>query len=347
MTDKTQPEALRLSERISDMMCAAEEDARAIAEAADELVRQHTRIAELEAELEAVGAGGVQALSQKKATPASVDKAQAAINSGAGGVQALSASPEAIAKLRHLYQNMVNGAVRDTASATRIAEGLLAPAIEALERAAPKAAPLQQEWRLVLPGGKHTDEWESARVGDYNRGWNDYRKAAIAALNSVVWPARASGNWVAASTWLRNNYQDYPNITSLCDAMLEAAPQQEAQEPALFVSAKQLAALTDPDDPDGEHGRYLPVRKTTKGLFTQALYTAPQPAPAPLSDDTKDAARWRWLSEHIGVAWNEGKFTSLVRIVSDKNRTALNASIDRMMAGDWSDAALAAQKGTP
>ena len=60
-----------------------------------------------------------------------------------------------------------------------------------------------------------------------------------------------------------------------------AAPQQEAQEPALFVSAKQLAALTDPDDPDGEHGRYLPVRKTTKGLFTQALYTAPQPAPQP------------------------------------------------------------------
>ena len=67
------------------------------------------------------------------------------------------------------------------------------------------------------------------------------------------------------------------------NARLEAAPQQEAQEPALFVSAKQLAALTDPDDPDGEHGRYLPVRKTTKGLFTQALYTAPQPAPALLA----------------------------------------------------------------
>lgn len=42
--------------------------------------------------------------------------------------------PTALAQLRHLYQNMVNGAVRDTASAKRIAEGLLAPAIEALER---------------------------------------------------------------------------------------------------------------------------------------------------------------------------------------------------------------------
>lgn len=65
----------------------------------------------------------------------------------------------------------------------------------------------------------------------------------------------------------------------------KAAPKQEPQEPALFVSPKQLAALTDPDDPEGEHGRYLPVRKTTKGLFTQALYTAPQPAPAPATPD--------------------------------------------------------------
>ena len=47
--------------------------------------------------------------------------------------------PTALSNLRHLYQNMVNGAVRDTASAKRIAEGLLAPAIEALERGTPPA----------------------------------------------------------------------------------------------------------------------------------------------------------------------------------------------------------------
>ena len=47
--------------------------------------------------------------------------------------------PTALAQLRHVYQNMVNGAVRDTASAKRIAEGLLAPAIEALERGTPQA----------------------------------------------------------------------------------------------------------------------------------------------------------------------------------------------------------------
>ena len=83
---------------------------------------------------------------------ARTEAARNAVIEALSGVQALSAAPEAIAKLRHLYQNMVNGAVRDTASAKRIAEGLLAPAIEALERAtppaeqqaAPKAAPQQE-----------------------------------------------------------------------------------------------------------------------------------------------------------------------------------------------------------
>ena len=41
---------------------------------------------------------------------------------------------DALASLRHLYSNLVNGGVRDTASAKRIAEGLLAPVIEDLER---------------------------------------------------------------------------------------------------------------------------------------------------------------------------------------------------------------------
>jgi len=39
-----------------------------------------------------------------------------------------------LSQLRHLYANLINGGVRDTASAKRIAEGLLAPAIERLEK---------------------------------------------------------------------------------------------------------------------------------------------------------------------------------------------------------------------
>ena len=51
--------------------------------------------------------------------------------------------PTELSQLRHLYQNMVNGAVRDTASAKRIAEGLLAPAIAALERTTPQPTQAQ------------------------------------------------------------------------------------------------------------------------------------------------------------------------------------------------------------
>ena len=53
---------------------------------------------------------------------------------------------DALAKLRHLYANMMQGSVRDTASAKRIAEGLLAPAIELLERgAAPQPVVREQK----------------------------------------------------------------------------------------------------------------------------------------------------------------------------------------------------------
>lgn len=48
-------------------------------------------------------------------------------------------SSTAVANLRHLYAQMIGGQVRDTASAKRIAEGLLGPAIESLERAGAKA----------------------------------------------------------------------------------------------------------------------------------------------------------------------------------------------------------------
>ena len=99
------PEALRLAEQYDHGDPAAHGNAWKAA-----VCTELRRLAELEAQIEALS-----------------------------GVQALSAAPEAIAKLRHLYQNMVNGAVRDTASAKRIAEGLLAPAIEALERATPPA----------------------------------------------------------------------------------------------------------------------------------------------------------------------------------------------------------------
>ena len=56
------------------------------------------------------------------------------------------AVPSDLAQLRHLYSNLINGGVRDTASAKRIATGLLGPVIERLEKAAPTTqAPQPQD----------------------------------------------------------------------------------------------------------------------------------------------------------------------------------------------------------
>lgn len=59
MSDNTQPEALRLAEILEGDYCPDWFYEQGVDEVAAELRRQHTRIAELESELEAVGAGGV------------------------------------------------------------------------------------------------------------------------------------------------------------------------------------------------------------------------------------------------------------------------------------------------
>ena len=59
MTDRTDPEALRLAEILEGDYCPDWFYEQGVDEVAAELRRQHARIAEMEAQLEAVGAGGV------------------------------------------------------------------------------------------------------------------------------------------------------------------------------------------------------------------------------------------------------------------------------------------------
>ncbi len=113
------------------------------------------------------------------------------------------------------------------------------------------------------------------------------------------------------------------------------APQQEAQEPALFVSAKQLASLADPSHATA--GSYLPARKTRAGLFTMALYTAPQPAP--LSEMPYEKRKAIQEGEQISAsdAWFHARFNMLDTL---DRRNVFRAGFDR----GW-NAALAAQGG--
>lgn len=59
MTDNTQPEALRLADELEAEFAQWSISNHTCRKAATELLRQHTRIAELEAQLSAIGAGGV------------------------------------------------------------------------------------------------------------------------------------------------------------------------------------------------------------------------------------------------------------------------------------------------
>jgi len=277
MTDKTQPKALALADELRQLMSPDVIKLWA-AEAAGMIRRQHARIAELEAARFAYASefepnsdgypdvGSIHAnIRALKAKLASI---------GAGGVQALSAAPEAIAKLRHLYQNMVNGAVRDTASAKRIAEGLLAPAIEALERATPPAEQPQPHYshlhdadavhgKRLSVYSKPTAEQQAApkaAPGVGNSGFD--HKTAADFLSGKTISDEAVRKFVQASRWAHDEKASLSamlisvrgelasreaEIALLKKALLEAeaAPQQEAQEPCPTCAALARTVMLD------------------------------------------------------------------------------------------------------
>ena len=224
MTDNTQPEAMGLADWLeavgggpSAKRCAA-------------LLReQHTRIAELESELEAVGAGGVSGplMGQPQAMPD------------------LSALTERGAKA---WAGVDAQALRDGTH----------------QQAAPKAAP-----------GELHDHQILAITTAYEQGVGKGRQA------------HESGKEIANpyDTGYRCDLAwqyGYKEGKEQAERIAKAAPQQEAQEPVAWLNPWRADKVTTDYDAYGERG--IP------------LYTAPQPAPAPLSDDVVQKT-WALLDE--------------------------------------------------
>jgi len=70
-----------------------------------------------------------------------------------------------------------------------------------------------------------------------------------------------------------------------------ALPVTDETQPAIWVSAAQLAEHVDPDPRDGsEGGNYLPARKTRRGLFQTPLYTHPAALVSPPDNGESVAA---------------------------------------------------------
>jgi len=127
----------------------------------------------------------------------------------------------------------------------------------------------------------------------------------------------------------------------------EAAPQQEAQEPVAWEGAEEweklawhLCAEENGEDacndliweggpmPEPWGDRWLKYEGEARRMIAlvRTHVTAHQPAPAPLSDDAKDAARYRWLR-----SYNTAKHPEVTEafFLGDQN---MDAAIDAAIA---------------
>lgn len=102
-------------------------------------------------------------------------------------------------------------------------------------------------------------------------------------------------------------------IEMMREACFGAAPQQEAQEPVAW---------------QGVHDRTDLYYTKPLQADVRPLYAAPQPALAPLSDDAKDAARYRWLRATTNYVTSNGERID-VRNMPEKWDAAIDAALAR------------------
>ena len=327
MTDDTQPEALRLAEQYDHGDPAAHGNAWKAA-VCTELRRQHARIAELESELEAVGAGGVQSLS---AAPPSmyVDGA---------GIHAEDGASAVIRKLDARFHIVTFKAV-DAAAAS--------PTPPAEQQAATKAAPggpfdecFPGEPRVAVPQGLIGAACFAIRnKRDDGKVLEQLRRYSVGDLSQPLAPQQEAQEPVA---WLNPWRAD--QVTTDYDAYGERGiPLYTAPQPApadLEQLRERIARMgLDVDRAMRGHvNEQSPLG--TQRLAAIAALVKPKPAP-PSDDVVKDAARYRFLaghcrstSEHWGGRWS---------IVVDGPAPKSHDSEDDF--DEAVDAALAAQGG--
>ena len=74
-----------------------------------------------------------------------------------------------------------------------------------------------------VPDMRLTGQWESSRIADYNRGWNECRQAMLSAAPT---PAEAPAD-VARDAWYGSNPPSLVQATAIYMALLEAAKNQQ------------------------------------------------------------------------------------------------------------------------
>ena len=305
---------------------------------------------------------------------ARTEAARNAVIEALSGVQALSAAPGVTSEQRRLIgviaDKIEDGTlfqsgiylkkdlarfVRNMLDTTPTAPAA-SPTPPAEQQAAPKAAPA----RTALPEG-----WTDCTIEFGNDGSEVVAYGPKRMMNRLAkWLGKYFAQVIADAAhkaapgepvWWRKHADEieaqvaltgspeamrcYTDMWTLLQAAAEAAPQQEAQEPVV-IKAMGYGGSTGVND-------YLMSDGTIKAMRpSEVVWAAPQPAPAPPSDDVvKDAARYRWLRDS-----GNGRPLSVGRFISLCDEHPRYEEVDWLYDDDLDaaiDAALAAQKGTP
>ena len=309
MTDNTQPEALRLAEILEGDYCPDWFYEQGVDEVAAELRRQHARIAELEA----VGAGGVQALR----------KCLHHISEP---------TPRRAGWLEHLgFELREHGGVRlvvDDSGNEReatLTERVLWDAL--LEADGKKAEP------AAVAG---PDGWKLAPVEP-----TQAMLGKVDGLTCIDFTALGEEG-AFTNDELRAIYQ----------AFLAASPTPPAEQQAAQVTIDFSQVGTAGPFPVVNGRVSLPdstmqdLVRMLRPTYEAEQQAAPQPAPAPLSDAVvKDAARYRWLRTNAIGAFRTNNGNGPVSVYHLSKIPAIAGIPEETDAAI--DAAIAAQKGTP
>lgn len=137
-------------------------------------------------------------------------------------------------------------------------------------------------------------------------------------LFEIVDAARAARTPVDSASW------------KLLDDVLQTEPDVKAEplvtdQPYLWVSPEQAANITD--HPPGEGGRYLPVRKSCDGKFTEPLYRRPPKPQSYLQERSQLDAEWASL-RGMQASFNQGTWVPAEEI------KALVRQLDVLLNGE-------------
>lgn len=224
----------------------------------------------------------------------------------------MNTQPTALAQLRHLYQNMLNGGVRDAESAKRIAEGLLGPAIEALERGTPATGGEPAGWLYdwFSDEGELVRDWfttdHDEAHSEANQAHNiralDYRGTPATGVEPVAWRYQDARGHYRYRGYVPRFDKDYALLKPI---PLYTSP-QPVREPLSTIDLMRVVMKADEETQD-TRGTTNWAAHIGKAVQAAVLSGGAQPVREPLTpEQIKDLRRKHPAEDTCGWSYELG-----------------------------------------